>query len=157
MDDNPTATLVGELNPLHSDPDFALYPSPDGCSGHRLCCAILGMLRRDYLRAFARVNLCAGKWSMPRARERASKLRGRRLVLLGKKVSAAFGMDFVPFSSAVEERGDVVTRMLVLPHPSGINRMWNYPEAAVRCRKAVMEFLPNAACLIGKQLLVVED
>lgn len=43
--------LVGESNPYRSDPHFALYPAPDGCSGHRLCRLILKMGRRDYLEA----------------------------------------------------------------------------------------------------------
>ena len=33
--------LVGEQNPYGPDPEFALYPAPEGSSGHRLCCQIL--------------------------------------------------------------------------------------------------------------------
>lgn len=51
-------TLIGESNPHSYTPYHALYPSPEGCSGHRLCCLILGMRPLDYLEVFNRVNLC---------------------------------------------------------------------------------------------------
>jgi hypothetical protein len=51
--------LVGEVNPYGGDPYYALYPAPDGCSGHRLCYLILGMRREDYLESFERINLVA--------------------------------------------------------------------------------------------------
>lgn len=139
-------TLVGESNPYGPDPDFALYPAPDGCSGHRLCCLILGMFRHDYLEAFDRVNLCDGRWSIRNARLRAEELSRQpgRFVLLGAKVSAAFQVPFVPFE--VSEGGT----MLVLPHPSGLCRLWGEPGAFEKAREAVRRFAPELAPLIGR-------
>lgn len=139
--------LVGESNPYGSDPYFALYPAPDGCSGHRLCCRILGMHRAAYMEAFDRVNLCDGPWSMPRARQAAMSLIGKcagycKLILLGSKVAAAFGVPFVPFT-AVDEV------LLRLPHPSGLCRMWSEEGAVDRARAAVAAFVPEVAHLLG--------
>ncbi len=124
--------LVGESNPYGSDPCYALYPAPDGCSGHRLAVLILGMSRQSYLESFDRINLVSGPWRIREARESASTLIGRRLILLGAKVCSAFGVAFTPFM--VGDAG------LVLPHPSGLNRMWQEKGSVERARKAVRLF-----------------
>jgi hypothetical protein len=139
--------LIGEQNPYGGHPDFALYPCPDGSAGHRLCCLILGMSRKAYLEAFVRRNLCAGKWSMREARANAASILENdsgRAILLGAKVSAAFGVPFVPFS--ICELGTV----LILPHPSGRNLLWNVAGAIQAARQAVADFLPELAELLGK-------
>jgi hypothetical protein len=136
--------LVGEQNPYGGDPYYALYPAPDGCSGHRLCNLILGMYRRDYMRVFDRVNLCSGDWSVREARESAKLLRGRKLVLCGSKVSQAFGVKFDPFF-VCHEFG-----LVILPHPSGLCRIWNDAGSIQRARSAVAEFAPHLSDLLGK-------
>lgn len=140
--------LVGESNPYGADPQFALYPAPDGCSGHRLATLILGMSRRDYLDSFDRVNLCAGSWSLKLAREKVCELRrgdSRRFILCGSKVCQAFGRTFAPFSSGWHG-GDQVA---VLPHPSGLCRLWNQqPKAFTEARRAVLAVAPELAGVI---------
>lgn len=134
--------IVGESNPYGGDDYYALYPAPDGCSGHRLCCLILGMQRAAYLEAFERVNLVRGKWSIPAARAAANELTARpnrKLILLGAKVSMAFGLKFSPFGT-YSERG---CAMLILPHPSGLNRMWGEDGVIQRARDAVLAFAPE--------------
>lgn len=121
--------LVGEMNPYGAEPDFALYPSPPGCSGYRLCRLVLRMDPDAYLEAFDRANLCAGKWSTPKAAARAREIFEARnssseegaVVMLGAKVAAAFLFQFRPFT--------VVGRYVCLPHPSGLSRAWNAPGA----------------------------
>lgn len=144
--------LVGELNPYGGDPDYALYPAPDGCSGHRLCCLIFGMRRTDYLREFERANLVAGRWSMPAARAAADELlerRGCTFILLGSKVAAAFGKKFAPFTvSRYMARDDMLLAML--PHPSGLCRLWNVPGAVAQARHLVVTVYPQLAPLIGR-------
>jgi hypothetical protein len=137
--------LVGESNPYGSDPRFALYPAPDGCSGHRLCCLVLGMRRADYLREFERKNLCDGPWDMLAARRRAQELRTWKapIILLGAKVARAF--EFDPFEPFVVTDGG---RTLVLPHPSGRCRVWNDPLAVGRTRALVAEVVPQVAHLL---------
>lgn len=136
--------LVGESNPYGGDPAFALYPAPDGCSGHRLATLILGMSRKDYLDSFERVNLCVGKWSIGAARERVCELRrgdSLRFVLCGRKVSDAFGVTFAPHN-AFWCGGD---HFAVIPHPSGLCRLWNEPRAFEKARSAVLIVAPELA------------
>lgn len=125
--------LVGEDNPYGSDPRFALYPKPPHSAGGRLCHRILQITEKAYIRDFDRMNLCSGKWSIAEARESAARILRDRLgqervdgpvaifVLLGSKVCNAFGVPFTPFS--LQSCG----RYIVLPHPSGRNRLWNDP------------------------------
>lgn len=143
--------LIGEVNPYGGDPYYALYPAPDGCAGHRLCCLILGMGRAAYLDAFERTNLCERRWSMPAARKRAEELADgglsgddeeQPLILLGAKVAKAFELPFRPYEQFGED-------LLVLPHPSGLCRLWSEASAIERARAAVRAFAPHLAHLIG--------
>jgi hypothetical protein len=134
--------LIGEHNPYGSDPRYALFPRPKNATGGRLARA-LGLKDHEYIERFERVNLLDWiPWSVPRAREAAEGI-ARRIgrspcVLLGARVSAAFGVEFDPFC---EKSGfglfDHSTRVVVLPHPSGRSRLWNAPDAQQRARDAV--------------------
>jgi hypothetical protein len=133
--------FVGESNPYGSSPDFALYPSPRGCSGERLCRLVLDLAPEDYLAFSDRANLCDGRWSIAEARREAARLgaeHGRAtIVLLGSKVCAAFGVPFDPFtlrSSLDHVPRSVLPRFAILPHPSGLSRAWNVPGAFDRAR-----------------------
>jgi len=133
--------LVGEMNPISFDPRYALYPLPENCTGGRLC-KILGLSAREYLRTFDRVNLVrrgAGKkWQATTMRMSADLLKHRRRILLGARVCTAHRVPFRPFRTF---RINETVTVLVLPHPSGRNRIWNDPASAVRTRRAVARFL----------------
>lgn len=146
--------LVGEANPYGSDPEFALYPSPPGCAGDRLCRLVMGLDPDDYLARFDRMNLCPRAWSMRDARARAYAIRKEcrttPTILLGSKVCAAFEIDFKPFAlvgdrANVRERSiiELETRRVpvyvVLPHPSGLSRSWHESGAYDRARAALRE------------------
>lgn len=137
MRDLSKPLIVGETNPYGGDDCYALYPSPEGCSGHRLCCLILGMTQDEYLSAFERTNLVKGKWSLKDARVNARMLCEGDLVLLGSKVCSAFEVEFRPFSIVVHEDRN----LCILPHPSGLCRMWNEPGAVIKARDAVGRLL----------------
>lgn len=141
--------LVGESNPYGSDPEFALYPSPEGSAGHRMCEYILGMYRRDYLESFNRVNLIAGAWDNATALINARQVVGERLVLLGSKVSAAFEQPFRPFTRVVLSYSPARVA-LILPHPSGLCRIWNDPARIAEARERMREFAPGLSHLIGR-------
>ncbi len=135
--------LVGELNPYGSDPKYALFPRPERSAGGRLCYKILGFeSSAQYFCGFDRVNLCTGKWSVGAARERAVELKctPRPTILLGVKVCNAFGVAFRPFEVVNAGYADY----LVLPHPSGLNRIWNQPGAYEKARSAVTAYLATA-------------
>lgn len=144
--------LIGENNPYGGDPYFALYPEPSNSAGGRLCRVILGMYPAAYLRTFKRMNLLQRpKWSAPAARDAAAKFIAEtaaedRFILFGRKVFEGFRdqitvSEWAPFKS----RG----RFLLLPHPSGLCRMWGEPLAVRTARAAVADFAPDIAPLLG--------
>ena len=146
-----TVALVGEDNPLSTDPEFALYPSPDGCSGHRLM-KILGLPEDQYL-ALHRTNLCSREsFSMKEARRRAELLctdpsaPWRVVVMLGRKVADAFGYEMDFFTHGIEPKTAAWTRpvtLVSLPHPSGRNSpIWN-AQARQRAREILRELSPE--------------
>ena len=146
--------LVGELNPYGPDPSFALYDEPENSSGGRLRRVVLGIPRRAYL-ALPRYNLCSGSWSLRAARARAAEVDAIHpdgtLVLLGRKVQAAFG---VPPSTPQFTRAACVRlgnrlRYVLLPHPSGLCREWNSPAAVSRARLVVAEAFPEWSAVLG--------
>lgn len=115
-------TLVGEANPHSDDPWMALFPLPRGCAGDRLR-RLLGLSRTQYLVRFDRVNLCGRHWSSKTSRRRAQDLRasGGHLILLGRRVAGAFGVE-ADYLAVVRDHPCV---FYLLPHPSGLNRWWN--------------------------------
>lgn len=144
----PKPLIVGESNPGSDSMRWALYPSPNGCAGHRLCVKILGMDPDEYLATFHRTNIFlnyAGPWKkehMLVAMERAYGLADNHsglLVALGKRVGAAFGhpVFFEPVPWGVDR--DVT--LLCIPHPSGLCRVWNEPGVMDRARELVRSLL----------------
>ena len=141
------ATIVGERNPYGADSEYALYPAPEGSAGHRLCCQILGMRRKDYLNSFDRVNLLAREvWCLWTAMMAAAEVRGDRLILLGRLVCEAFGLAYRPLSLSTY---GATRAALILPHPSGRCRMWDTDGTIERARELVRKFVPEVADLIG--------
>lgn len=145
--------LVGEDNPLSSEPEYALFCSPTGCAGQRLQDKIFGLPRANYL-ALWRTNLCVGGWSAKSARERARVLLGQEtpwdvVVMLGVKVEEAFSQvlgtstPLRPFCR--QSIGGMAQKWLTLvslPHPSGRNRVWNIPGSVGTARKLMQELAP---------------
>ena len=149
METSGRLLILGEDNPYGSDPDFALYCYPPGCSGYRLR-RILGLPEDQYL-ALHRKNLCDGTWSKDAAKRRALSLLSpeapwRVIVLLGRKVTETFervaldGVPLVPFAT----RGCCPGMTLVsLPHPSGRNaRAWS-PALQERARQILRDLAPE--------------
>lgn len=131
----PLPLLVGELNLLSNDPNHALFPYPTNGSGGRLA-MILGLTPTQYMNMFDRVNLCTGRWSLAKARIRVCEVVAGRevIVLLGSKVTAACGYRYEPFRVYYAPSAKIV----VLPHPSGLCRVWNDPLAEHRARVALV-------------------
>lgn len=167
--------LIGEHNPYGVDPEFALYPAPRNSAGDRLRRRILGMTLGDYFRSFRRVNLVQDeekepKWSKVAARRAAEALVTRAafpvgeirrtsepplLVLLGKRVTEAFGLKYDPFFGADTCYGQLGGSLftlptLILPHPSGRSLDWNDPTAIPKAREALARLAPHLASLLGK-------
>ena len=140
--------MIGEDNPFGSTPEFALYPAPRGCSGHRLM-QILGLPEDAYLSIW-RTNLCAcGAWSMKTARKTAQILTAdpmhpwRTIVLFGRKVADAFEYDrpFFTHGAASRTAGELI--LVSLPHPSGRNAGSWSGQAPSRARQILRELAPE--------------
>ena len=124
-----------------------------GKAGRRLA-ALCGLSLDAYLARFRRVNLLptfpgkAGKgdaFPLPAAREAARALlpalEGRRVVLLGGRVAAAFGLHRAPLLVWQPFHGAWVA---VAPHPSGLNRFWNDPRNVRRAQQFWRTFAAQA-------------
>lgn len=139
--------LVGEANPYGADPEYALFPYPENSAGGRLCRLVLGYEGvGEYLRTYDRANLCTGKWGAVAARDAADDLLGAQLgrspapvVLLGRKVAAAFDRPEPPFSMVRRAVFGRDRTFVLLPHPSGLCRLWSEPGAFERARALLLE------------------
>lgn len=141
--------IVGELNPYGGDPYFAMYCDPPASAGGRMQRLVCALERHDYLE-LGRVNLCVGKWSRPAALHKADEIMAqpdlKTLVLLGRKVTAAFFLDDQPqpFNHALlSPDGRRAISCVVLPHPSGLNRLWNEVGAFDRARDLLRFVVPD--------------
>lgn len=132
--------LVGELNPYGSESRYALFPYPANSTGDRLCKKIMGLTRVQYVRSFNRINLCTGKWDREAAESAAYAIKYdeslETVVLLGAKVCAAFGFPYAPFSIMLSKGKTFV----ILPHPSGLCRTWNEPDAFARAKRLLKKY-----------------
>lgn len=145
--------FLGEDNPLSDAAEHALYPWPEGCSGHRLM-KILGLPEDQYL-SLHRANLCSREsFSMKEARRRAEFLctdpsaPWRVVVLLGRKVADAFAYERDFFTHGIEPKTATWTTpvtLVSLPHPSGRVLLWNKPEMRQRAREILRELAPAIA------------
>ncbi len=122
--------IIGEAPSRTGDPKKVI----DGALGAKLA-AFCGMNMQTFRAEFARANVTdawpgqAGKGSMfdaePSARLRRRLLKGRLVIMLGKRVARAFDMDPDYF---IEQRTISGAGVYVVPHPSGINRFYNSAE-----------------------------
>ena len=123
--------FVGEDPGASGKTGMPLDPMRVGATGHRLA-ALLGLTPDDFLERTCRINLFSeymgATWYAKKAAANALQLvasgllRGRRVVLLGQKVWAAFDYpDALPFTCVGRES----TMFFYLPHPSGLNRWYN--------------------------------
>lgn len=134
--------LLAMNNPHRTEAKYALFPSPAGSAGGRLCGMLRAvrpdLFRADYLRAFDRRNLVQGPWSARKAALQATHWRemwegvsSRRgftpglleVLVLGEGPRVALGLPKQLLHPI--ERGGVVYRQL--PHPSGRCLWYNHP------------------------------
>ncbi len=151
--------LVGLHNPLSPEPEFALYPLPEHGTGGRILELLRpDLTRREYLRAFDRVNLLehdervGGKGYAARLRRARIRLfehvyagRHETLVLFGADVWRAVnhGARSVRPSWLRWDTFTIVgeislrVRFLTLPHPSGRNLWYNEPANRAAAGRAL--------------------
>lgn len=124
----PIAAIIGEAPGPNTSPKLPLFPLPRSSAGGRL----LGYSRMptlQYFGAFLRRNVLPElrPWSVPEARELAGFIVDelnanaiKRVVLLGGKVGAAFGLPDIWSHGFVSN-----LELAVIPHPSGRCRIYN--------------------------------
>lgn len=137
----PRALIVGEAPNRTGDPKRAI----DGRCGARLA-EFAGIPIGEFRKLFARVNLLdawpgpsvskGSAFPMAVAREEAARLsrrfvRERFVILLGHRVAAAFSLYGDYFQVYRLGWSDVV----VVPHPSGVNRWFNDESNVVYMRQ----------------------
>lgn len=102
----------------------------------------------------------AGKGSrfpLPEARGRAAALllsvragfefdgsdvaAARRVVLVGRRVASAFGLERRPFYEWLPLNEIADLPAVIVPHPSGVSRVWNDPATRLRVLSAVLAAL----------------
>jgi hypothetical protein len=143
----PKIILVGQAPGRRSDPKEPF----SGNSGRRLA-ALAGLDHAEFLKRFERVNLLDGwpgggphkgdSFDLRAARDKADQLRegwkGRKAVLLGRGVAAAFRLvpdDYGWFQPLEVPPG---LEVAVMPHPSGISHWWNDPDNVQRAREYML-------------------
>jgi hypothetical protein len=145
------SAFVGERNPYGGGQEYALFPVPDHATGARLMRA-LGITRASYMTALDRYNLFSrATQSAEVTSARVDELLSRYEVVyaLGrsvhdsivKRVRATTGeeVDRAWFSST---RCGTCT-VVVVPHPSGLNRLWNRADTASTLRQIVRSLSPE--------------
>lgn len=146
--------LLGMSNP-HGGPDKALHPSIAGSAG-----ANLFQMVRDYatamdvrpyseaehLEAFDRANVVEqGAWSNQagkRERDRVIKMMRNPTVILGSTIPACLQLRKFTgqWYEYFEEYPDGLrVNYCVIPHPSGLNRLYNNPSYRHRTGKFLMD------------------
>ncbi len=143
----PDVLLIGEAPGKRGTPS---EPALGGRIGRRLA-SLMGCSVEEYERWTVRINLLpnwpgkashgnGSRWPTKTARSHARVLvmnrwlDGRSVILLGRRVAAAFGIksDRAWF---VWEEGVIGLRFAVAPHPSGASRWWNDPRNVEAARK----------------------
>lgn len=127
--------FVGEVNPLSTDPRHALLDQPAGSTGDRLRRLICRMRRTTYCR-LGKVDLFDQDMDFWRAKARTVDLLELDvpLVALGSRVANLLNLANQPLYTPLRNA-------IVLPHPSGRNRIWT-PAEFDRAHQALREFAP---------------
>lgn len=141
--------IVGEAPARTGDPMRPL----EGPCGIKLA-EVFGITYDEYLETFSRLNVLhewpgrGGKgddFPMAQARECARQIviEKRTTFLLGKRVAQAFG--FRPQARFLSGYffPEQEWRIMIIPHPSGINIWWNDPANVRRAKKQARRFLED--------------
>lgn len=155
---NPIATskvvLIGEAPGPKSNPAQPLCGYPKNMSGYRLC-KMTGLTLAAYHRLYGRANLLSyypglawkkgtkARWPVVESRAAARAilpfLRGRRVIMLGRRVASAFEFPAsLPFLDWQYDY-DAAIEFACLPHPSGQNRWYKKPVNVAAAMKFMHE------------------
>lgn len=147
------AVLLGMNNPHGRDVERALHPLIAGSAGAILYAMVVAeaahrgepMTLQEYLQGVDRDNLLQSEdWSRVAARQAASdkinRLRGRRVVVLGSTLPSCLGLRTWDGRWYVC-RDEANLTYSVVPHPSGLNRVYNDPSYRQRTGAHVLDLI----------------
>lgn len=162
-DDRPV--FIGQAPSKAGDPSRPLT----GLVGQRLA-RLASMVPMEFYLSVVRANIIpefAGRrgttdvFPMAEARANAERaaplLDGRTAVFVGRKVADAFGCKSEWFEWGEEyitvDGGVARVRYATIPHPSGRNRFWNFPENVREARRFMTELMSRESSLPQLRML----
>lgn len=145
----PKIVIVGQ-QPNANDPEDPLAPDNPMWAGYRLM-SLAGLTPGEYRDRFQRINLNYEAESKFRVstpqRHRAMDIfttvrEDDILVILGTAVEKAFKGLLPPLQPCIIQKAHRNVDVVLIPHPSGLNRWWNDPmntKLAVETLKQVID------------------
>jgi hypothetical protein len=134
--------ILGERPGPNTNPSIALYPHTTTGAAARLY-RLLSLTKEEYLANTARLNAVddpASSTSSPVARLRVEyflfEAASEPFIVLGKSALKA-----MPPKYRKMQFGDIIDNVLLLPHTSGVNRVWNDPVFTAKMQKIAREFI----------------
>ena len=127
--------IIGQMPSCHEDEGIAL-PVRSGSSGHRLC-QLMEVNETTLRRDFVLMNVSARydpdgfspEYHKTEVKNFLPLLSGRKVIMLGPAVAAAFGISRDEYSFGEWfDHAEEHMLICVIPHPSGLNRLYNDPE-----------------------------
>lgn len=137
--------IVGQQPASEADEGVSL-PIRPGTSGSRLL-GMMNLSQEEFERDFIRINVSPAydpdgftpSYHRHHVTNLLPLLEGRKVCLLGPAVADAFGLrrssyDYCHF---FDHPGEWHILLVVIPHPSGLNRLYNDPSMIKRVREVL--------------------
>jgi hypothetical protein len=133
--------ILGERPGPNTDPRVALYPHTTTGAAANLM-RLLELSQAEYLTSTTRLNAVDDKSSTAStvARQRVEEFlqaAGQNpFIVLGKSALKA-----MPAKYRKMAFGEITDNVLLLPHTSGVNRVWNDPAFTAQMQRIAREFI----------------
>lgn len=133
--------ILGERPGPNTDPSVALYPHTSTGAAARLA-RLLNLNTAEYLANTSRLNAVDDKSSTAstearlRVEEFLQRAGSEPFIVLGKSALRA-----MPTKYRKMQFGDISDNVLLLPHTSGVNRVWNDPAFTAKMQRIAEEFI----------------
>ena len=144
--------ILGERPGKNTDPSRPLYPHSSTGAAARLY-RLLSLTQEEYLAGTIRLNAADDfvvSTSSAGARSRVESFlhdsAAEPFIVLGKSALKA-----MPTKYRKMDFGEIIDNVLLLPHTSGVNRVWNDPVFSARMQQIAREFIneqrgSNSSC-----------
>lgn len=136
--------ILGERPGPNTDKRVALYPHTNTGAAARLM-RLLELSQAEYLTSTSRLNAVDDKSSTASsvARQRVEEFLNSAgqnpFIVLGKSAIKA-----MPAKYRKMDFGEIKDNVLLLPHTSGVNRVWNDPAFTAKMQRIAREFIHDS-------------